>query len=203
MENKDNLTSSTNDKLKCLCKSNWSNYNFTIFLLLHLFYPPTSWKLWWKSHPVFPFPLRSASVPITSYTEAHLINQNSVCLYCAVTSKKCFVNLTAGFISTWCGTVCLHKLCWQIGILYTYLEQLVFSNIGWLFWVRSSPEESHSVINMLHGLFTCVLREFPVRPQRHQCSWMFSWLITCTTGPFPSCPQFACCQQIHKEDLCE
>lgn len=44
--------------------------------------------LWRKSHPVFPFPLRSASVPITSYIDAHLTNQNSRCLYCAVMCKK-------------------------------------------------------------------------------------------------------------------
>lgn len=33
-------------------------------------------------------PLRSASVPVTSYIAAHLTNQHSICLYCAVICKK-------------------------------------------------------------------------------------------------------------------
>lgn len=60
-----------------------------LFLALFLHPPSSSIKtLWQKSHPGFPFLLRAASVPITSYTAAHLTNQYSICLYYAVMCKK-------------------------------------------------------------------------------------------------------------------
>lgn len=164
--------------------------------------------LWKKSHPVFPFPLRSASVPITSYMDAHLTNQNSVCLYCAVMCKK--------QIKAFCDSHCwfhfylMRYSVFAQAVLADRMEYciLTLNNRSFQMLVVYSLEldvllKSHSGINMLHVLFTCVLRKFPVWLQKHQCSQMVSWLTMCTTALFSSCLQFTCCQQIHKEGHCE
>lgn len=111
-------------------------------------------------------------------------------LSCARSKLKHFVNLTADFISTWCGTVCLtDRMEYCILILNNFQTSVgLFKHcltivLSWIY----SWREGHSVINLLHVFFTYDLRKFSVRPQRQQCSRMVRWLIMCTTALFSSC----------------
>lgn len=156
----------------CLCKRRWNSYNFTVFSLLQLLYPPSYTIKTLRqtlilafdslySLPLYPSPL------ILLHSWQNRTAYVFTVLSCARSKLKSFVNLTASFISPSCGTVCLHKLRWQVGWrTYTYLEKLQRYQMLAASDFELDPllkKEIQSVINILRVLFSSFLRRFPLR----------------------------------------
>lgn len=91
-------------------------------------------------------------------------------LSCARSKLKHFVNLAAGFVSTWCSTVCLHKLCWKIGWNIVYLPWITGLFKDWLssfeldlLLKRKSLRDKHvtCTLHMCFEKISCLTIEAP------------------------------------------